>query len=44
MVVDKIPRQKAGLVLYSVAGLCASLLLFIVKPNDCGSFCIEAAL
>lgn len=32
MVVDKVPRQKAGMILFSVAGLCASILLFISKP------------
>lgn len=41
MVVDKVPRQKAGMILFSIAGLCASILLFISKPAGC-EFCPEA--
>ena len=40
-VVDKVPRQKAGMILFSISGVCASMLLFINKPSDC-DFCTEA--
>lgn len=39
--VDKIPRVKAGIFLFSIAGFCSSLLLFIYKPPGC-DFCPEA--
>jgi len=42
--IDKIPRKKAGVILFAIAGACASLLLFITKPNDCGGFCVEGVL
>lgn len=38
-IVNKIKRQRSGLILFSVAAICASLLLFITKPADCGDFC-----
>lgn len=38
---DKIPRQKAGVVLFSVSGTCAALLLFVNKPDVC-DFCPQA--
>ena len=41
LVVDKVPRQKAGMVLFGIAGSCASLLLFITKPVGC-DFCPQA--
>lgn len=41
LVVDRVPRQKAGMVLFGIAGLCASLLLFITKPVGC-DFCGQA--
>lgn len=39
--IDKIPRVTAGMVLFSIAGVCSSSLLFIIKPLDC-KFCPEA--
>jgi hypothetical protein len=35
MVVNNLPRQKAGITLFSITSLCASLLLFITKPPGC---------
>lgn len=43
LIIDKVPRQKAGVVLYSVAGACACVLLFTNKPKDC-DFCAEAMI
>lgn len=33
--VNKIPRQKAGVVLFLISGICSVALLFIHKPTDC---------
>lgn len=40
--VNKLQRQRSGIILFSVAAVCASLLLFVTKPADCGDFCFEA--
>ena len=37
-VIDKIPRLQAGLILFSINGICAFILLFLEKPEDC-DFC-----
>ena len=41
--VDFIPRQKASIILFSMAGLCAAIILFLGKPKDC-DFCSEAII
>lgn len=39
--IEKIPRRRTGMVLFVVAGVCALLLTFIEKPEDC-DLCIES--
>lgn len=41
--IEKIPRKMAGVILFSISGISASILLFFVKPKDC-DFCFEAII
>ena len=41
--VDFIPRKKAALFLFSIAGLCSAFLLLYSKPKEC-DFCAEAVV
>ncbi len=33
--IEKIPRKLMGIILFLAAGVCALVLTFVVKPEDC---------
>jgi|694.fasta_scaffold115113_1 hypothetical protein len=41
--IEKIPRRNLGIILFIVAGMCALLLTFVQKPEDC-DLCIQSII
>ena len=41
--IERMPRQKLGVVMFALAGICSGILIFVTKPKDC-DLCVESII